>query len=137
MEKGIFRDLFLNIPIPYLFIKSFQLTRVFGIEGDCGIVALKIVECQLGGTKLVINGIKIATCSVYTFYELDNEPLLTIEDYNFILNSEDKPVAITKMLKVTIILMNEISELFATAEEKVKEIGPTDICVINMSLFSW
>lgn len=66
--------------------------------------------------KLVIDGIKTATCSGYIFYELENEALPTTEDYNVILNSEDKPVAITKTLEVTITPMNEVSEEFAIAE---------------------
>lgn len=66
--------------------------------------------------KLVIDGIKTATCSGYIFYELENEPLPATGDYNIILNSDDKPVAITKTLEVTITPMNEVSEEFAIAE---------------------
>ena len=66
--------------------------------------------------KLVLDGIKTATCSGYIFYELENEALPTPEDYNVILNSDDKPVAITKTLEVTITPMNEVSEEFAIAE---------------------
>jgi len=66
--------------------------------------------------KLVVDGIKTATCSGHIFYELENEPLPTTEDYNIILNSDDKPVAITKTVEVTIVPMNEVSEEFATAE---------------------
>lgn len=57
---------------------------------------------------LVVDGIKTATCSGYIFYELENEPLPTTEDYNIILNSDDKPVAITKTVEVTITPMNEV-----------------------------
>ncbi|MFY0758946.1 ASCH domain-containing protein [Metabacillus dongyingensis] len=66
--------------------------------------------------QLVIDGIKTATCSGYIFYELENEPLPTIEDYSIILNSEDKPLAIIKTVEVTITPMNEVSEEFAIAE---------------------
>lgn len=65
---------------------------------------------------LVVDGIKTATCSGHIFYELENEPLPTTEDYNIILNSDDKPVAITKTVEVTIIPMNKVSEEFAIAE---------------------
>lgn len=66
--------------------------------------------------QLVIEGIKTATCSGHIFYELENEPLPTTEDYNIILNSDDQPVAITKTVEVTIAPMNEVSEEFAIAE---------------------
>lgn len=76
---------------------------------------------QFGATpdylaQLVIDGIKTATCSGHIFYELENEPLPTTEDYNIILNSDDQPVAITKTVEVTITPMNEVSEEFAIAE---------------------
>jgi len=64
----------------------------------------------------VIDGIKTATCSGHIFYELENEPLPTTEDYNIILNSDNQPVAITKTVEVTITPMNEVSEEFAIAE---------------------
>lgn len=66
--------------------------------------------------KLVVDGIKTATCSGYIFYELENEPLPTTDDYDIILNSNDEPVAITKTMEVTITPMNEVSEEFAIAE---------------------
>ena len=76
---------------------------------------------QFGATpdylaQLVIDGIKTATCSGHIFYELENEPLPTTEDYNIILNSDDQPVAITKTVEVTITPMNKVSEEFAIAE---------------------
>lgn len=66
--------------------------------------------------QLVLDGIKTATCSGHLFYELENEPLPTTKDYNIILNSQNKPVAITKTTEVTITPMNEVSEAFAFAE---------------------
>ncbi|NMD72226.1 ASCH domain-containing protein [Bacillus sp. DNRA2] len=66
--------------------------------------------------KLVIDGIKTATCSGYIFYELENEPLPTTEDYSIILNSDDKPLAIIKTVEVTLTPMNEVTEEFAVAE---------------------
>ena len=64
----------------------------------------------------MIDSIKTATCSGYIFYELEHEPLPTTEDYNIILNNDDKPVAITKTVEVIITPMNEVSEEFAIAE---------------------
>ena len=66
--------------------------------------------------QLVIDGIKTATCSGYTFYELENEPLPTKEDYSIILNSDDQPVAIIKTVEVTLTPMNKVTEEFAIAE---------------------
>lgn len=66
--------------------------------------------------QLVKDGLKTATCSGLIFYQLENEPLPTTEDYNIILNSDDQPVAITKTVDVTITPMNEVSEEFAIAE---------------------
>ncbi|WP_080873836.1 ASCH domain-containing protein [Oceanobacillus timonensis] len=66
--------------------------------------------------KLLTDGIKTATCSGHIFYGLENEALPTTEDYNIILNGEDKPVAFTKTTEVTIVPMNEVSEEFAAAE---------------------
>src|SRR5690625_1428819 len=60
--------------------------------------------------KLVIDRIKTATCSGYIFYELENKPLPTTEDYNIMLYSDDNPVAITKTVEVTITPMNKVSE---------------------------
>ncbi|WOS95841.1 ASCH domain-containing protein [Nosocomiicoccus massiliensis] len=66
--------------------------------------------------QLVVDGIKTATCSGRVFYEIENEPLPTTEDYSIILNSENQPVAIIKTVEVTITPMNEVSEEFAIAE---------------------
>ncbi len=66
--------------------------------------------------KLVVDGIKTATCSGHIFYELENEPLPTSEDYSIILDGNDKPVAIIKTTEVSLTPMNEVSEDFAIAE---------------------
>jgi uncharacterized protein YhfF len=66
--------------------------------------------------KLVIDGIKTATCSGLVFYELENEPLPAVGDYSIVLNSQDMPVAIIKTISVEIIPMNEVPEEFAVAE---------------------
>jgi uncharacterized protein YhfF len=66
--------------------------------------------------QLVVDGIKTATCSGHIFYELENEPLPTINEYSIVLNSEDQPVAIIKTIEVTVSPMNEVPEAFAIAE---------------------
>ncbi|MDQ0484062.1 ASCH domain-containing protein [Guptibacillus hwajinpoensis] len=66
--------------------------------------------------KLVMKGIKTATCSAHIFYELDQEPLPTTQDYSIILNSQNEPVAIIKTVEVSTLPMNEVSGEFAAAE---------------------
>ncbi|MGV3487521.1 MAG: ASCH domain-containing protein [Tuberibacillus sp.] len=66
--------------------------------------------------RLVVEGVKTATCSAYILYELENEPLPTTEDYSIILNSKDEPVAIIKTVDVAITPMNQVNEAFAIAE---------------------
>ncbi|WP_419881980.1 ASCH domain-containing protein [Peribacillus sp. B-H-3] len=66
--------------------------------------------------QLVIDGVKSATCSGLIFYEIENEPLPSVEDYSIILNSKDEPLAIIKTVDVNIIPMNEVPEEFAIAE---------------------
>ena len=66
--------------------------------------------------QLVIDEKKTATCSGHVFYELENEPLPKIDEYSIILNSEEQPVAIIKIVDVSIVPMNVVSEEFAVAE---------------------
>ncbi|WP_078409029.1 ASCH domain-containing protein [Priestia abyssalis] len=66
--------------------------------------------------KLVIDGIKTATCSALIHYELENEQIPSVGDYSIILNSKDLPVAIIKTLEVEIMPMNKVPEDFAIAE---------------------
>lgn len=66
--------------------------------------------------QLVIDGVKSATCSGLIFYEIENEPLPSVEDYSIILNSKDEPLAIIKTVDVKIMPMNEVPEDFAIAE---------------------
>lgn len=66
--------------------------------------------------RLVIEGIKTATCSGLVFYEIENEPLPSVGDYSIILNSKDEPLAIIKTVDVNILPMNEVPKDFAIAE---------------------
>ncbi|SFA86076.1 MULTISPECIES: ASCH domain-containing protein [unclassified Bacillus (in: firmicutes)] len=66
--------------------------------------------------QLVIDGVKSATCSGLIFYEIENEPLPSVEDYSIILNSKNEPLAIIKTVDVKIMPMNEVPEEFAIAE---------------------
>ncbi|MBE1445413.1 MULTISPECIES: ASCH domain-containing protein [unclassified Paenibacillus] len=66
--------------------------------------------------QLVIEGVKTATCSAYLFYELENQQIPSVGDYNIILNSKDEPVAIIQTVEVRLLPMNEVPEDFAIAE---------------------
>ncbi|WP_339149965.1 MULTISPECIES: ASCH domain-containing protein [unclassified Sutcliffiella] len=81
----------------------------------------RVTAWQFGGNpdylaQLVIDGVKKATCSGYAFYEVENEPLPSTEDYSIVLNSKDEPVAIIKTVDVQIMPMNEVPEEFAISE---------------------
>ena len=69
-----------------------------------------------GLARLVIDGIKKATCSAHVYYEVEKEPLPAVDDYSIILNSENEPVAIIRTSDVQIMPMNEVPEEFAIAE---------------------
>lgn len=66
--------------------------------------------------QLVIDEKKTATCSGHVFYELENERLPEVGEYSIILNGTEQPVAIIKIVEVTLVPMNEVSEEFAIAE---------------------
>jgi len=66
--------------------------------------------------RLVVEGKKTATSSGHIFYELENEALPVIGSYSIILNSEEEPVAITKVVDVQVIPMNEVPEEHMIAE---------------------
>lgn len=66
--------------------------------------------------QLVIEGTKTATCSAHIHYELENEPIPSINEYSILLSSIDEPVAIIKTTEVSVIPMNEVTEEFASDE---------------------
>lgn len=69
-----------------------------------------------GLAQLVVDGKKTATCSGRIFYELENEQLPSVGQYNIVLNANDEPVAIIQITSVEISPMNEVPESFAIAE---------------------
>lgn len=66
--------------------------------------------------QLVVDGKKTATCSGHIFYELENERLPSVGQYNIVLNAENEPVAIIQITSVELSPMNEVPESFALAE---------------------
>lgn len=66
--------------------------------------------------KLVINGKKTATSSLYLLYELENEPLPKKDSYNIILNSKNEAVCIIQTKKVYVTPFNKITKEHAYKE---------------------
>ncbi|MCL2841821.1 MAG: ASCH domain-containing protein [Defluviitaleaceae bacterium] len=67
-------------------------------------------------SQLILDGKKTATCSAYVLYEIENQPLPTVDTYTIVLNSKNEPVAIIRTTEVQIIKMNEVPEALALAE---------------------
>lgn len=66
--------------------------------------------------ELVKAGIKTATCSLYCFYEIEEEPLPEVGEYNIILNSADEAVCITRTTKVYVTTFCDVTEEHAFKE---------------------
>lgn len=66
--------------------------------------------------SLVVQGIKTATSSNYSMYELENEPLPQAGLHNIILDGEGKAVAIVETVTVDIVPFNEVTETHAYME---------------------
>ncbi|MCM3721824.1 MULTISPECIES: ASCH domain-containing protein [Solibacillus] len=66
--------------------------------------------------ELVVDGVKRATCSSFPLYELEEESLPEVGDYQIVLNSHDEPVAIIQSYSIEIYPFNEVPVDFALAE---------------------
>lgn len=66
--------------------------------------------------QYVLEGKKKATASLAIAYEIEDEPLPQVGDYNVILNGEDEAVCIIRILHVSIVPFNEVSEKHAYFE---------------------
>ncbi|MER2260559.1 MAG: ASCH domain-containing protein [Psychrobacillus sp.] len=87
-----------------------------GKENEPEVSAWKFGEDADTLAQLVVKRIKTATCSAHILYELENEPLPQVGEYNIILNARDEPVCIIRTKDVTFKPMNRISKEFAHAE---------------------
>lgn len=65
---------------------------------------------------LTLKGIKTATASAYSLYELENEPLPKPGDFNIIMNSKDEAVCIIRTTRVNVMPFDEVDEDFAWKE---------------------
>lgn len=66
--------------------------------------------------KLVVEGIKTATCSAHFLFEMEKEPLPKIGQYDIVLSGNHQPLAIIQTTSVEIVPMNNVSKDFAYAE---------------------
>lgn len=66
--------------------------------------------------NLVLQGTKTATASAYPLYQIENEPLPEINQYDIILDSKEQAVCIIQNTKVSVHPFNEISEEHAFKE---------------------
>ncbi len=76
---------------------------------------------QFGGApdelaKLVLNGVKTATCSLYYWYKEEGEPLPAVGEYSVILNGKDEPVCIIQTVNVYTVPFNLVTEDHAYKE---------------------
>ena len=65
---------------------------------------------------LVVKGKKTATSSGFVFYELENEPLPQVGEYQIVLDAREEPVAVIQTQSVEIVPMNQVTEEFALSE---------------------
>lgn len=74
----------------------------------------KTMGDELG--QLVLSGKKTATCSAYWVYEMENEPLPKVGQYDIVLDGEEQPLAIIQYTAVDLVSMQDVSIEFAQAE---------------------
>ena len=66
--------------------------------------------------RLVLQGVKTATCSALALYEHENEAIPKAGDYSVILDSDEQAVCIIRTTKVYIAAFDQVSERHAYLE---------------------
>lgn len=66
--------------------------------------------------ELVADGVKTATCSAAITYELENEAIPQVGQYDIVLDGSNEPIAIIKNISVTLTKMNEVTHSFSYLE---------------------
>ena len=66
--------------------------------------------------RLVLQGVKTATCSALALYEYENEEIPKVGDHSVILDSDDQAVCIIRTTKVYIAAFDQVSERHAYLE---------------------
>ena len=91
-----------------------EMIKAAGIDGPYEAWCFGTMADELA--SLVLRGIKTATASAYTLYELDEEPIPKAGDISVILDSSDKAVCIIRDTKVYTVPYREVSESHAYME---------------------
>ncbi|WP_186380888.1 MULTISPECIES: ASCH domain-containing protein [Paenibacillus] len=74
----------------------------------------KAMGDELGG--LVVSGMKTGTCSAHCAYELENEEIPKVGQYDIVLDGDNNPLAIIQMTQIEVVKMNEVTHEFARSE---------------------
>lgn len=91
-----------------------ELWKQSGLTGNYDVWSFGEAPDKL--VKLVVQGIKTATCSAYDLYQINNERLPQSGDYSVILNSHEEAMCIIRTLNVSITEFNKVSEEHAFKE---------------------
>lgn len=66
--------------------------------------------------RLVVQGLKTATCSLLWEYEVENEALPQVGELNIILDGQNRPLCLIELIEVTVQPFNEVDAQFAFEE---------------------
>ncbi|MEN2667591.1 ASCH domain-containing protein [Listeria aquatica] len=66
--------------------------------------------------SLVLSGKKTGTCAAKVVYDLENEKMPVVGQYDIVLNGDGYPVAIIKYTAIEAVPMNKVTEAFALSE---------------------
>lgn len=97
-----------------LYMTAEELWKESGLEGTYE--AWSFGEAPDKLVKLVVDGIKTATCSSYDIYKFNNEPIPKVGEYSIILDSNGEAICVIKTLKVQITEFDQVSEEHAYKE---------------------
>lgn len=65
---------------------------------------------------LVAEGKKTATCSLHKLYEIENESIPVVGEYDIILDGDKNPLLITQVTRVELIKMSDVTPELAKRE---------------------
>lgn len=67
-------------------------------------------------SSLVIQGVKTGTCGAKCIYDLENEKIPEVGQYDIVLDGTNIPIAIIQYTKIELVPMNNVSKEFARSE---------------------
>lgn len=92
---------------------DYWLERISGMEGwTFGSDA--VVADQLA--RLVCDGVKTATSSLYEAYQDENDPLPKAGDVDYVKDSKGRPVCVVEFTHIEVLPFLEVPEVHAIAE---------------------